>query len=106
MAGDKAAAKIVANELAARRKMGPMQLSPAELAQAEAEDEQRRALGARLVQLLEDKAAAKRESVARMVYHVGQLVPIDPQEGDPSREGSTTREMGGAPCRERGCQYG
>src|SRR3546814_7066615 len=35
MAGDKAAAKIVANELAARRKMGPMPLSPADLAQAE-----------------------------------------------------------------------
>src|SRR3546814_123114 len=66
MAGDKAAAKIVANELAARRKMGPMPLSPADLAQAEAEEEQRRALAARLVQLLEDKAAAKRESVPRI----------------------------------------
>src|SRR3546814_7990405 len=31
MAGDKAAAKIVANELAARRKMGPMPLSPSPL---------------------------------------------------------------------------
>src|SRR3546814_5871043 len=37
MAGEKAAAKIVANELSARRKMGPMPLSPADLAQAEAE---------------------------------------------------------------------
>src|SRR3546814_8526399 len=78
MAGDKAAAKIVANELAARRKMGPMPLSPADLAQAEAEEEQRRALAARLVQLLEDKAASKRESVPHLVYRDCQLVPIDP----------------------------
>jgi len=89
MAGDKAAAKIVAQELAARRRLGPMPLSPTDMAQAEAEEEQKRALAARLVQLLEDKAAAKRESVPRMVYRDGQLVPIDPQEGDPSSEGRT-----------------
>lgn len=89
MAGDKAAAKIVAQELAARRRLGPMPLSPADLAQVEAEEEQKRALAARLVQLLEDKAAAKRESVPRMMYRDGQLVPIDSQEGDPSSEGRT-----------------
>src|SRR3546814_4812942 len=63
MAGDKASAKIVANELAARRKMGPMPLSPADLAQAEAEEEQRRALSALLVPLLDTKAAAKQRSL-------------------------------------------
>src|SRR3546814_9074808 len=97
MAGDKAAAKIVANELAARRKMGPMPLSPADLAQAEAEEEQRRALAARWVKLLEDKAAAKRESVPSTVYRAGQLAPIEPQEGGSSRMGriSMGREHGG-----------
>ncbi|MEV5032153.1 hypothetical protein MRBLMC3_001347 [Sphingobium sp. LMC3-1-1.1] len=87
MAGDKAAAKIVAQELAARRRLSAASLSPAETAQAEAEEEQKRALAARLVQLLEDKAAAKRESVPRMVYRDGKLVPIDPQEGSLSSEG-------------------
>lgn len=80
MAGDKAAAKIVAQELAARRRLSPGLLSPAEVVQVEAEEAQKRALAARLVALLEEKAAAKRESVPRMVYRDGRLVPLDPQE--------------------------
>ena len=81
MAGDRAAAKIVANELAARRRMGPMPLSPAEVAQAEAEETEKRALAARLVDMLQGIAAAKRTGVPPMVFRDGKLVPMDLQDG-------------------------
>lgn len=77
MAGDKAAAKIVAQELAARRRMGPMPLSPAEIAQAEAEEVKKRTLSARLVDMLQGIASAKRAGVPRMVYRDGRLTPLD-----------------------------
>jgi hypothetical protein len=77
MAGDKAAAKIVANELAARRRMGPTPLSPAEVAQAEAEEAEKRALAARFVDLLQGIASDKKADALRMVYRDGKLVPVD-----------------------------
>ena len=80
MAGDKAAAKIVANELAARRRLSAAPLSSSEIAQMEAEEEQKRALAARLVDMLQGIASAKRAGVPRMVYRDGRLVPLDPQE--------------------------
>jgi len=77
LAGDKAAAKIVANELAARRRLGPPPLSAADIAQAEAEEMEKRALAARFADLLQGIAAAKRESLPRMVYRDGKLVPME-----------------------------
>jgi len=89
MAGDKAAAKIVANELAARRRMGPMPLSPAEVAQAEAEEAEKRALAARLADMLQGIASAKRAGLPRMVYRDGKIVPMDEPPGNPQDETSS-----------------
>ncbi len=77
MAGDKTAAKIVAQELAARRRLGPVPLSSAEIAQAEAEEAEKRALAARLVDMLQGIASAKKADAPRMVYRDGKLVPMD-----------------------------
>ena len=77
MAGDKTAAKIVAQELGARRRLGPAPLSPAEIAQVEADDAEKRALAARFVDLLQGIASAKKGDAPRMVYRDGKLVPVD-----------------------------
>lgn len=65
LAGDKSAARNVAAELGARRRLapgGPPPPTAEELAQAEAEQAQREELSARLVGLLEEKVAEKRNS--------------------------------------------
>lgn len=77
MAGDKTAAKIVAQELGARRRLGPVPLSHAEIAQAEAEEAEKRALAARFADLLEGIASAKKADASRIVYRDGKLVPMD-----------------------------
>ena len=77
MAGDKTAAKIVANELAARRRLGPVLPSSAEIAQAEAEEAEKRALAARFVDLLQGIASDKRAGLPRVVYRDGKLVSVD-----------------------------
>ncbi|HKR15845.1 DUF5681 domain-containing protein [Rhizorhapis sp.] len=77
MAGDKSAAKIVAQELAARRRLSVAPLSPAEIAQTEAEEAEKRALSARLVDMLQGIASAKRAGAPRLVYRDGRLVSLD-----------------------------
>lgn len=87
MAGDKTAAKIVAQELGARRRLGPVPLSPAEIAQAEAEEAEKRALAARFVDLLQGIASTKKADAPRMVYRDGKLVPVDEPKEPESPQG-------------------
>lgn len=61
--GDKAAARNIAREFGARRKLGPQPPTAEELAQQEAEHAQKEKLASRLVDLLNDKAEAKRRGV-------------------------------------------
>jgi len=81
LAGDKAAAKIVAQELAARRKIGP---SAEELAQEAAENEQRRILSAKLVGLLNEKAGEKHRRGNRLA--AGE--PIEDEDDGEGRDTS------------------
>jgi hypothetical protein len=60
LAGDKAAARNVALEFGARRRLGPSPPTAEELAQQAEEQEERKALAATLVGLLEEKAAQKK----------------------------------------------
>lgn len=84
LAGDRHAAKLVAQELAARRRLGPPPLSPAEIAEAMAEAEQKRDLAARLVKHLEDFADAKRDGSAYKGNGIGEAGKIDPPLGGSS----------------------
>jgi hypothetical protein len=60
LAGDKTAAKIVAQEWGARRRLAPPPPTPEDLAQREAEQTEREALSARLVRLLNEEASRKK----------------------------------------------
>jgi hypothetical protein len=78
MGGDKAAAKIVALELAARRKLGPPPPTAEEVAQEAAEQAERERLSAQLVNLLEQKAAMKRRGIERIRYGPdGQPISVE-----------------------------
>jgi len=83
MAGDKAAARIIADALAVRWRHQPPPPTAEELARAEAEEAKKRALAAQLVGLLEDAASAKKATRPRMVFRNGELVPLQPGEKPP-----------------------
>lgn len=89
MAGDKTASKILAQELAARRRLGPAPPTAEELAQAEAEEAERQELAAKLIQLLEEGASAKKRGSPRMVFRDGQMVPLEAK----TSPGETTAAM-------------
>jgi hypothetical protein len=74
--GNVGAARIVQEEFHRRRKAGPAPLSTAEIAQAEKEEAERRALSARLINMLEEEASAKKAGSPRMVYRDGKLIPM------------------------------
>jgi hypothetical protein len=92
MAGDKTASRIVAHELAARRRVGPAPPTAAELAQAEAEEAEKRALAARLVGLLDEAASAKRNGLPRTIYRDGKFVPIRDEKGSPLKDDTEPSE--------------
>lgn len=81
LAGDKAAARIIAAELGARRRHASPEPTTAELKAAEEEEEQKRQLAARLVVLLNQTASAKKTLAPRTIYRAGKLVRPEPVEG-------------------------
>lgn len=92
--GDLAAIRIVKEfelKQAALRRGFDAPLTPAQIAEAEAEQEQKRQLSGRLVGLLEQMAAAKRETAPRLVYRDGKFVPADPPP-DEGAAGQKTEE--------------
>lgn len=78
--GDLAAIRIVKEfelkHAALARSFAPAAPTPAEVAQAEREEAEKRLLAAKFVRLLEDAASAKRGEVPRMEYRAGKLVPV------------------------------
>lgn len=82
--GDLAAIRIVKEfelkQAALARVSESASLSPAEIARAETERAEKEALAARLVQLIENTATAKRGDLPRMVYRDGKLVPLPGEE--------------------------
>lgn len=78
--GDLAAIRIVKEfelkHAALARSFAPAGPTPAEIALAEREEAEKRALAAKFVRLLENAASAKRGDVPRMEYRAGKLVPV------------------------------
>lgn len=66
--GDKAAARNIAREFGARRKLGPPPLTADELAKQKMELAERESLAAELVELLELQAELKREGLEEVRY--------------------------------------
>jgi hypothetical protein len=71
LAGDKAAARNIARELGARRKLGPPPLTAEELAQQAADLAEREKLSATIVDALERMAANKRDEGGRRRVRYG-----------------------------------
>lgn len=89
--GDLAAIRIVKEfehkQEMLRRAAAPGPLLPDEIARAEAEAAEKRALSERLVRVLDAMAAAKRGDTPRMVYQDGKVVPLDPPSSDNAAPG-------------------
>lgn len=82
LAGNMAAARIVWKELAARRETGPARPTAQEQMQQEAEYAERERMSMRLVQLLEEKAEAKRNEGPHRVRYGLDGRPILPKPAD------------------------
>ena len=82
--GHMGAARIIAKELGARRKVGPAPLTAEELAQEAADLAKREELSASIVEVLEQMAADKRDERgnARLRYGIDGRPIVDPPASD------------------------